>query len=934
MPVTVVEFTAGDEDVTIEGLTFELTGRVDRDIFDSVVLLDENGMIVGGDETENIDSDDEVEFSEEIEVEAGETVEITLAVNATAFSATPWNGEDDDEFSFDLIEVEANADVDGLPVTSGAEHTVDADDNEIDGVTVEIDHETTSDLEIGSEDELIVTLTIASDDNNSDDDESVFVKSVRFENEGTADLEDLDDIYVEVDGDEFNGDVDGDYITFDFGNGVEIENDEEEDFELFVTVTSDADAQDTIRLQVTESSDLYAETEDGYGAPVTVNDTDNVFPVADSTNDVTIEAGSATLSTSSEDEGEDVVPGEDILLGQFDFEVEGEALIADELTLTVTLSTATTTSGDEEDLLLEDVYITDADGNVLVSTEDAEGVSPSATQTIEFEDVEFPVGDHEDLRVLATINDEVADGTSYEITGFVFTGAEGEDSGETITVSGSPSFSDQEVSGSVLEVSVSDGDEDETSDDVEDFVFAVLELDASDSGEDVEVTSVELQVTYSLPIAQTVNDAVEDVTSCALYLDGDKVSDTEDLDESDFSPAIDHTALATTTHVASYDFNLDDVVAVSEGGDATELELRCDIGDNDLKAGDAFQWGIDAAADVDAEGTVTGTDGDDFLTISATVADEVTIVAAGLDVDQTENFDENKVVQDDADGVVLLEVEVEGVDGTATIDDITATLLMGDGTMIEQGDVDIYVDGDKEGELEFGTGTTGSETSLNIEVKEDEKLTVQFRVDIDTNADPADVLQLRIDTIVLEDAGAVNGLTITSAETTIFEAVPVIALESDVTNDLSITNVDYELIEFTIKAEGEDLFVDSVSLDITEFSNINAFTATLEVFDSSDTSGTPDEEVDVAVSAAGVVEFNFTDFEISENDEYHFVLTGDVTASGDPAVIAIEIQEDSMPTATTSGIQFVANDSGTGPNTLDSSEVLEDDITVTHSYTD
>jgi len=222
---------------------------------------------------------------------------------------------------------------------------------------------------LGTEEELLVTVTVESDDNNSDDDESVYVKSLRLENKGTADLDALDNIYIEVDGDKFDGEVvEDDYLVFDFGNGVEIENDEEEDFEVFADVTADADSGDTLKLEISENSDIFAETEEGYGAPL-----DATSVLVDGSVVITIEAGSAKLGTSTEDDAEDVVAGSDVLLGQFDLEIEGEGITVDSLTITIGVTNASTTSGDAEDLLLEDVQITDADGNVLVSKEDADG---------------------------------------------------------------------------------------------------------------------------------------------------------------------------------------------------------------------------------------------------------------------------------------------------------------------------------------------------------------------------------------------------------------------------------------------------------------------------------------------------------------------------------------------------------------------------------
>ncbi len=911
-PITAFEL---DGEADVESITVRYNGDADEDdIIDSVVILDEDMNIVG--DAESLNSDEEAEIDVDLEVDG--TVMLYVAVNATS-GGTAFDDNDGLDFTFDVVEIEADGDVDGLPV-SGAEMTVQ-DNIDLGNVEVAVNHVSDSAMEIGSEEEEFVTVNI--DANPDDNDDSVFVKTFRLENIGDGDLDDLDNIYVEVDNDEFDAEIDGDYIVFNFGNGFELEEGDDEDFEVYADVVGGA--TDEFQFVLSEATDMYVEAESGYGMPLdsasTVDESGYATVDADT---VTISAGSASLSTSSEDEKEEITAGE-VLLGQFDFEIEGEGLIVEDMVITIAVTDAVANSGDDDDILLENVYIADADGNEISEMEDAEWsvalVGGAGEMEVEFDEIEFPEGDHEDLRIMAELSDEVAHDTKYQVVDFdgstEFTGdIVGDESDEDISVGGSANFSEQTVAGAILEVKMTGQDDDETSDDVEGFAFAVLELDATDGGEDVDVT----EVTLTLAATVATLDAEEDVTNCALYDGDDRVSDEFDLEGGE----------------AEYDIDLDGVTVEADADDALELELRCDIADNDLMDGDTFEWSITATGvnsndEVEAE-SANGTDGEDFVVITASASDLVTIKAATLEVLEADENPDASVVKTGTSKVTILAVEVESDNGTATIDDMTLTLTTLNGDEVDGNDVEIWVDGDDKVDTVDMTAGTETVTGLNIEIEEDTPTVIEFVVDIDTAAADAGTIVISLDDVVLEDGGDVNGgayAAIASNVATVFEGVPVIEMVSENTNDLNLgTNSDYEIFEFSIEADGEDVYVDSVTLDVTTFTNIDAITdATLEVYKNSAHTGTEVEEVTVAITTTGDTLYTFAnDVKIDQGDTYYFVLVGDVTPNADPATLTVELAEDAAV-----GVQFV--DDLAAP-TITSSEVMEDDMVVTHSYTD
>ena len=908
-PVLTFNMEAGTRDVDVTSITVQYNGSADEDeVIDSLLLLDADMNVVGNEE--NLDSDEEATFDVDMEVDRGESVMMHIAVNAR--SGGNFDDNDDLEFSLEIVEIEASSDVDGLPL-EGIDVIV-RDNIDLGSVDVDVDNRG-GNVEIGEEDELFVTVDF---DANPDDDESMFVKSFRLENTENGDLSDLDNIYAEADDEQYDVEVDGDYLIVDLGDGLELEDGDSEEFEIYADITGGA--RDNFYFEVDEDYDIFVESEAGYGVAPEIVVTGSAIAVGE---------GSTRLTDSSEDEDEDITVGDGIVIGYFDFEVEGEDISVDKLTLLIDVTKGTLEDENEgeslsdselTDFLLENVAIHDADGNTVISSEDAElpegtsvvrsNGSVQFTMEVEFDNIEFPQGDHEDLMIVADIDENVDSGTTYQIQEInldSFNDVEGIDSDETVAIRGNASFQPRDVEAASLEVEVEANtpSDETTSPEVDDFHMATVEFDAVNSGEDIEVDSFELTLSAVATSTDPGRDIEEEVTNCRLYDEdsGDEVELDENVDGDRGQD--------------EYDFEFEDTLVV-EAGEKIKLEVRCDLSE-DLVNGDKFTWLMDANnSDVDAQGATTNND--DFVRVEESQGETIRIAFAEVTMQRDSETPDAQVVKLGEDDIVLGLLEVEADNGRTEIDSVSFSLS--DPSVIDDREVFLYIGDDEKDSVELATNGTGTISGLNIEVEEDETVVLEFRAQATLNSGKSgDPTTLTVTEIELDD-----GETVTTAvefeAITVFEGIPVITLVSDIRNeDLRIDN-DVELFEITIEADGDNVEVSGITLDF-DLNNVRLTEALVAAYENkahTNEAGTNHETNEFTLNSSGEQSFAFeSPIEIRDGDTYYFVLEANVRLQDDEtATVDIALED-----VANKGVIFAA------PDTLeDSSLLLEDDIEV------
>lgn len=506
---THVEVQAGDEDVTIDDYTVRRTGLGSNNAFDDIVLLDEEGTQLGN--GQSLNSNNQTDVGNEVTVEAGETRTFTIAGNMAS------ENEDNDgqQLTLEVTGINTNASIDGdLPIV-GATHTVN-DSLTIGSVTVQrgaLDPNNNSEREVGT-----VNYTFSSVRVRAGSEEDVRMKSIRWEQTGSASPDDLDNVVVDIDGDEYDVVNMGDYYTAHMDNdGLLIEEGDD------ITVSIEGDivggSNRNIDFDIENPSDIYVVGQEfGYG--ITPNGTDdgsNANSEGESHDheqhgnhepfynghEVTIEPGSVVVSSSNDVPAGNVANGgDDVNIAAFDFRVDGEPITWDSITFNVATSSGAS-NGNEE---VTNVTLVDENGNTLAGPSDVTRGTNSENgncdtdclNTVELSDtVELDDGDHT-LFVRGDLDDDWTEGDQFTVSlnRSDIDDLEGETSGQSINLgSGVINGNTQTVKAGQLTISPSTQLANQSIiDGGSDVEIGRITIDASDSGEDMRVRTLSLDV--------------------------------------------------------------------------------------------------------------------------------------------------------------------------------------------------------------------------------------------------------------------------------------------------------------------------------------------------------------------------------------------------------------------------------------------------------
>lgn len=344
LPVAAFDFTAGSSDVTISQLTLKRRGLSDKDTILGVAAFTDEGR-ASNEKNDNQENDTEAQLNLSdggIVVKAGETrtVSIVADLNTAANAAN-------DEFSFEIVGVQASSSVDGyMGVVSNTMKI-----GSVDAPTITFDTSgSVSDPQLGETGADIFEFEIEGDNN-----EDVVLKSLTFE--GSSDAEDdlmNFELYMGNDLVASTQYMKDDYLTFDLGDGLIIEEDKNEDFTVKADVVEGA--SDTIGFSIDEELDVTAEsTKFGYGAAVDI--TTNSVNVSNAFGTITIEAGELTIVEVDADFDEIREDKDNVVLGKIKVtNVAGQNLELQEIGVRVQI-TAGTTGFTQASQFLEDVEL-------------------------------------------------------------------------------------------------------------------------------------------------------------------------------------------------------------------------------------------------------------------------------------------------------------------------------------------------------------------------------------------------------------------------------------------------------------------------------------------------------------------------------------------------------------------------------------------------
>ncbi len=877
-----LKLEAGDENVKVRKINVKYTGTANANSISKIVLLDSAMLEI---DTDGLDSSDEATLRADLTVKDGESVTVYVAAKtAGTFSTQGLDG---------MLKVTSvttdGADVEGDSVM-GANHTFNA------GVTTDtfkatLDIDETGSVKIGENSVKAATINV---ENNSSSDDEQIVKSIKITRVGTSADDSIDNVKIKVAGETYTATQDNEEYTFDFGTGVKLaENGDDEDFVVYTDVEDDATRTFAFYMSdivvvdadgVILSENTMTDTKTEAGLTTLTNTVNGIYDNWEDTGLATIALSEVVISKTTDVQSDKVSAGQDAAeLASFDVEVtgkdvEGDVQVKIEVS-NVDLENGIATAGtvDAKDVDLDNVAIYTKSGSKISDKEDTSFTvvgdatdDDKLTYVVTFDNVRFEEGDDAvDYVIKADINRDAPDSTRYEVKEIKYVSVEdvdGENIADITETIASPA--QIEVEGAVVAVSVEAADDTDLNSDTDDQEVAQIKIDASNSGDDIKVTRI--KVNFAVNTTATVangGDAavapeavISDLKNCELFDGTTSVSNKEDGS-------------------SSVTFDIDDLVITKDT--EKNLSVRCDVKSNFENADVITVTGVS----FDAEGVNTKTTLDDNTGFGSTTA-TVTTGTVTFKI-STADSNDDKVVKDDANDVVLGEYEFKAKDAELTLDDVTVTFNK-DVSSIIDGKVDIYINGTKE-DSENAT-TTAAFTNLSKTVAKDETVTITIKADVKLADAGIQIISMAPTT---EEGVAVTAVTGTAGAgnadsapfVTIVTALPVITKVNVDSTNLETAN-DVTLFAYKVKAEGGDVTLGSTLLTAT-LNNVTLANAKVKVYDNSAMSGSA--EAEVAFTSGAAVVLNTL---IAENDTYYVFVVADVDVTNDARSIRVQMNDD------------------------------------------
>jgi len=620
---TKLKFTASsDGDVSVKALLVERTGQGADAAFNGVIPLDDDGIRFGTAKT--FSSDHRLRLTEKFVVKAGQTRTITIAGDSDN-NQDAYNGQ---LVSLSLVgvEVDGSAAINASYPMVGATHTVNST-LAIGALTLaKGSYDPGSGLteEIGTTSYIFSGLRLTAGTN-----ENVLVKSIQFNQSGSASITDLANVKVVLDGTTYDTTVssDGKYFTANFGSGLQI--DKGLNKELYIKGDVTGGSARTVDFDLYRYADLQVKgLTYGYellpSATETTadNDDDSEFQTAEPRYDasqVYINAGTITAQNAPAVGAQNVAVNlSNQPLGGLLVDVKGEDITVASMNFDMSITKDAGDSVDTDDVT--NITLVREDGVVVAGPVD--GVA-AGNNAVRFTDtVTFKPG-----RTVYTLkgkigtdigsNDTIVASTTPSTDWVTVRGVT---SGVTITPSpaSAVTMSTMTAKAAALTVSLTPETQSNASTTgqtvvagTSTYLFTTYVLDASGSGEDVRVTSLKLVLTASS------SNTADDLTNCQLYKDSTVLNTGSNIvnpSNSDAAGGVEKT------------FSLDTSLIIAKGT-IQKLDIKCNIVSGANGSGQ-WQWGVtDVDASLNATGVTSGQTVDGSDSISGTDAGRVIAVA-------------------------------------------------------------------------------------------------------------------------------------------------------------------------------------------------------------------------------------------------------------------------------------------------------------------
>jgi len=784
-------------EVTVNSVTVQRTGLAVDGNLSGIVLLDSNGLQIGTAKTLNSNHQANLDG---FTIAAGQSMTLTVAGNISSTGA-----QSGQVLSIQVVAINTGATVSGsLPIT-GASQTINTTLTlgSVSTSTSSFDPGVAQTKNIGD-----MGVRFAGTRFTAGSAEDIKLYSIRWRQTGSASAADLTNVMTNINGTDYPTTLDstGKYYTTVVSGGLMITKGNSVDVYVKGDITGSNSSGRNIAFDIDKSTDVYFIGQTyGYGVAVSGSYT----PWYDAYL-ITVAGGTATtIGKANSVAAQNIaVNVQNQPLGGFTTDFKGEPVSTQSMVFTVATSSASTG-------LLTSVSIVNANGSVVAGPIDATWVA--GVQTLTFSDtVTFPVG-VQTYTVKGKVPSGANNGATITLstTPSSWTSVTGQTSGNTITISqGAFSMNTMTVKAASLAVAISTTPSAQTivagAQGVE---FSRVQLDASQSGEDVRLSSLTLTENGS---TNGTAGASSNLSSCQLF-DGATTLNGG-------SNVVNPSTTATTSAVTAT-FTFDNTITIAKGT-VKELSLKCNV-TSSAHTNSTYQWGI-TSAQVAALGSTGFTSGNSITETGATNNGQLmTVASTGSTVASTDSSSPSYAVAAGASNVTLGTFKLRATNEGVNLERIglkltnTASSSASDLTQVQ-----LWANGVQIGTATFVGSNRNATSTLTsaLVLPKDTDVVVTVKGDIAAigSSQPGTTGQLvavDIDTnsTNTQGSGAQSGATVNVTGSTavagvrIFKSFPVLAKATVPTNTLN--NGTQSLLRFTVTANSKgDVGIGKVTL--------------------------------------------------------------------------------------------------------------------------
>ncbi len=589
VPFTKFTVTASGGDVVLNNVTVQRQGIAADAAFSGVMLLDQNGTQIGISKTLN--SNHQAVVGSAVTIPNGTSMTFTVAANRA--NTSTYAGQ---IATFAVVAVNSSAAVTSgsLPI-SGASMTINEASNLIGSITAakgSNDPGSANQENVGQTSYIFSSVRLTAGSS-----EDTYLKSIRWHQVGSVSQSYLANVATVVDGTSYPVTVTSDnyYSTVFPGQGILIQKGFSKDVAIQGDITNGSNT--TVEFDVQKSSDInVVGAQYGYGILPSFNVSgSNTAGVINSTDDpyytgyqVSVQAGTITVSTTNAVTASNVALNTmDQVLGGYQVQIQGEPLTIGRMVFDLGSSTF---SGKTwiDSTWVSNVKLVDQAGHVLAGPVDASAGVLTFTDS-----VTLPVGTTQ-LFLKGKLSTSFKSNDTIKVQTDTISNIVGQNTGKTISYTvGNLASALMTVKAQALTLSVSATPIAQTViSGVNQFTFANIVLDATNSGEDVRVTTLPIKYTYTGGTSVANN-----VTNCQVYNGSTSISNQHIVNPS-----------SSNASASDLSFTLNSGGIVIPKGTSVTVSVECDLRSG---AGNTIQFGL---------GTGSGYTGASGVTSGSTVS--------------------------------------------------------------------------------------------------------------------------------------------------------------------------------------------------------------------------------------------------------------------------------------------------------------------------